>query len=220
MARLARVVAPGIPHHVTQRGNRRQPTFFEDADYQLYLDLATEWCPYHGVQIWAYCLMPNHVHLVAVPETEQGLSKAIGEIHRRYTRAINFRMGWRGHLWQGRFQSSPMDESYLVAAVRYIELNAVRAKIVSNPQEYRWSSTRHHIGLHNDPLVTNSPMRQLIANWHDLLSTPDDNGRETHIQCAQRTGRPLGSPSFVANLEGQLDRRLQKGKPGPKSKIK
>lgn len=220
MARLARVVAPGIPHHVTQRGNRRQPTFFEDADYQLYLDLATEWCPYHGVQIWAYCLMPNHVHLVAVPETEQGLSKAIGEIHRRYTRAINFRMGWRGHLWQGRFHSSPMDEDYLVATARYVELNPVQAKIVGSPQEYRWSSARHHLGLHVDPLVANSPMGNLVKDWQGFLSVLDDEQSPGQIRRAQRTGRPLGSPTFVDHLETALGRRLQKGRPGPKAEVK
>ena len=97
MARMARVIAPGYPHHITQRGNRRQPTFFQDTDYQLYLELAVEWCQKRGVQIWAYCLMPNHVHLIAVPSDAQSLANAISEVHRRYTRAINFRMGWRGH---------------------------------------------------------------------------------------------------------------------------
>lgn len=220
MARLARVVAPGIPHHVTQRGNRRQPTFFEDADYQLYLDLATEWCPYHGVQIWAYCLMPNHVHLVAVPETEQGLSKAIGEIHRRYTRAINFRMGWRGHLWQGRFHSAPMDEGYLLSAVRYIELNPVRARIVKAPQDYRWSSACHHLGMKDEPLVVTSPVKELVADWREFLHGADADQRVTSIRRALRSGRPLGSTDFVVCLEKTLGRKLRKGKPGPKSPIK
>jgi putative transposase len=103
MARIAREVAPGMPHHVTQRGNRRLQTFFNDVDYQAYLELMSEWCARYKVQIWAYCLIPNHVHLIAVPETKEGLNLAIGEAHRRYTRRINFREGWRGHLWQGRF---------------------------------------------------------------------------------------------------------------------
>lgn len=111
MARIARVVAPGLPHHITQRGNRRQQTFFEDADYQLYLELMAEWCVRCGVAIWAYCLMPNHVHLVAVPQDPEGLRRAIGEAHRRYTRHVNFRQQWRGHLWQDRFASFPLDES-------------------------------------------------------------------------------------------------------------
>ena len=113
MARIARVIAPGYPHHITQRGNRRQQTFFCDNDYKTYKDLMSEWCKKHKVEIWAYCLMPNHVYMVVVPESEEGLRTAIGEAHRRYTRYVNFREGWRGHLWQGRFASFPMDESYL-----------------------------------------------------------------------------------------------------------
>ena len=109
MARMARAVAPGV----TQRGNRRQQTFFNDEDYQSYLELMAQWCEKYKVEIWSYCLMPNHVHLIAVPETKDGLKLAIGEAHRRYTRRINFREGWRGHLWQGRFSSFMMDERYL-----------------------------------------------------------------------------------------------------------
>ncbi|MDD9877448.1 MAG: transposase [Magnetovibrio sp.] len=104
------MVVPGLPHHVTQRGNRRQKTFFRDDDYRVYLDLMREWCGRHGVRVWAYCLMSNHVHLVCVPETADALACAIGAAHRRYTRHVNFREGWRGYLWQGRFASFPMDE--------------------------------------------------------------------------------------------------------------
>ena len=118
MARLARVVAPGLPHHVTQRGNRRQETFFCEADYEDYIRLMSEWCSRWDVDVWAYCLMPNHVHMIVVPQSEEGLRRAIGEAHRRYTRRINFREGWRGHLWQGRLASYPLDERYLLAATR------------------------------------------------------------------------------------------------------
>ena len=123
MARIARIVVPRYPHHITQRGNRRQKTFFCDEDYRRYIDLMAEWCNRCGVAVWAYCLMPNHTHLIAVPQTEEGLRKAVGEAHRRYSRMINFREGWRGYLWQGRFSSFVMDERYLLTAVRYIELN-------------------------------------------------------------------------------------------------
>jgi len=115
MARIARAVAPGIPHHVTQRGNRRQQTFFNDQDYQSYLELMSQWCMEFQVETWAYCLMPNHVHLIVVPEIKAGLALAIGEAHRRYTKRINFREGWRGHLWQGRLSSFIMEEGYLLA---------------------------------------------------------------------------------------------------------
>ena len=119
MVRLARLVIPGLPHHVTQRGNRRQPTFFNDGDYAAYLELMADWCREQGVEIWSYCLMPNHVHLIAVPKTADGFRRAIGEAHRRYTRRINFREQWRGYLWQGRFASFLVDEPHLLAAARY-----------------------------------------------------------------------------------------------------
>jgi putative transposase len=126
MARLARAVAAGVPHHVTQRGNRRQPTFFGEGDYALYRDLLATWCRAHGVVVWAWCLMPNHVHLVLVPAASDGLRKALGEAHRRYTRTVNRRQGWTGHLWQGRFASCALDPPHLLAAVRYVELNPAR----------------------------------------------------------------------------------------------
>jgi putative transposase len=154
MARIARVVAPGMPHHVTQRGNRRQQTFFNDDDYRSYQALMSEWCDAHNVEIWAYCLMPNHIHLIAVPKAKDSLKLAIGEAHRRYTRRINFREGWRGHLWQGRFSSFIMDEGYLLACTRYIELNPVRAGLAKKPEDWPWSSALPHILGENDTLVT------------------------------------------------------------------
>ena len=140
MARMARTVAPGYPHHVIQRGNRRQQTFFNDDDYQAYLELMSHWCGMHKVQIWAYCLMPNHIHLIAVPETKDGLNLAIGEAHRRYTRRVNFREGWRGHLWQGRFSSFMMQQSYLLACTKNIELEPVWAGLVQMPEHWPWNS--------------------------------------------------------------------------------
>ena len=127
MSRIARVIAPGYPHHLTQRGNRRLPTFFCDDDYHEYLALMAERCDECDVAVWAYCLLPNHVHLIAVPAEADSLRRAVGEAHRRYTRYVNFREGWRGHLWQGRFASFVMDERYLLAAARYVEMNPVRA---------------------------------------------------------------------------------------------
>ena len=169
MARIARIVAPGIPHHITQRGNRRQPTFFCDDDYEAYIDLMAEWCYRCKVKVWVYCLMSNHIHLIVVPESEDGLRRAIGEAHRRYTRVINFRENWRGHLWQGRFASFPMDESYLLASTRYVELNPVRAGLVQKPEAYRWSSALAHINGHNDRLVEISPLVELVCDWRSLL---------------------------------------------------
>ncbi len=140
MARSARVVIPGLPHHITQRGNRRQQTFFNEGDYAAYLELMTEWCRDQEVEIWSYCLMPNHTHSIAIPSSEDGLRWAIGETHRRYTRRISFREKWRGYLWQARFASFVMDEPYLLAAARYVELNPVRARLVSKAEDWPWSS--------------------------------------------------------------------------------
>ena len=147
MPRTARLVVPGIPHHVTQRGNRRQPTFFRDEDYALYLRLLRHWTAQAGTRVWAWCLMPNHVHLILVPAHEYGLRAALGETHSRSTRHVNQREDWRGHLWQSRFASFPMDEEWLVACARYVELNPVRAGLAARPEDWRWSSARAHLVL-------------------------------------------------------------------------
>ncbi|MEW6617838.1 MAG: transposase [bacterium] len=140
MARIARVAVLGVPHHITQRGNRGQQVFFYREDYEYYIELRGEWCNRSGIEIWAYCLMPNHVHLIAVPKIEESFARGIGETHRRYSRMINLREGWRGYLWQGRFASFPMDGQHLLSAVRYVELNPVRVKMVESAWEYEWSS--------------------------------------------------------------------------------
>lgn len=218
MARIARVVASGYPHHITQRGNRRQQTFFCDEDYLAYIELMAEWCRAYHVEIWAWCLMPHHVHLVAVPHTEEALARAIGEAHRRYTRRINFREKWRGHLWQERFASFPMDEQYLLATVRYIEMNPVAAKLVQNPEDYRWSSAQAHLAGEDDALAHVSPLLALVSDWRSFLQlTPPDEIDVIHRH--ERTGRPLGEEGFLEKLEIALGRGLRPQKPGPK-KIK
>ena len=165
MPRLARLVVPDYPHHVTQRGARRQQTFFSSEDYRTYLSLLAEATLKSGVQVWAYCLMPNHVHLVVVPTTEDGLKNSFREVHRKYALKINRRSEWRGHLWQERYHSCVMDESHLLAAVRYIELNPVRAGICPEPEEWPWSSIHAHLGRKEDPVVTCEPMLDRIADW-------------------------------------------------------
>jgi len=168
---MARVVVPGLPHHVTQRGNRRPQPFFCDQAYAAYVELMAEWCAERGVEIWAYCLMPNHIHLVAVPRSEDGLRRAIGEAHRRYTRRINFRQKWRGYLWQGRFASFVMDEPYLLAAARYVELNPLRASLVADAAEWSWSSARAHLSGADDRLVGVGPMLAIVNDWRALLDS-------------------------------------------------
>ena len=217
MARMARAVAPGVPHHVTQRGNRRQQVFFYDGDYESYLGLMSESCQKHGVRILAYCLMPNHTHLIAVPKTQVGLARAIGEAHRRYTRMINFRENWRGYLWQGRFSSFPMDERHLLAAVRYVELNPVRAGLVRKAADYRWSSARAHIEGTDDVLVKSARMLEIVGeDWISFLSAEVRDEDIAALRRHERTGRPLGGKKFLRRLERKLGRILRRGKPGPK----
>ena len=216
MARLARVVVPGYPHHITQRGNRRQQTFFCQDDYLAYKALLAEWCRTYGVSILAYCLMPNHVHLVAVPRSADGLRRAIGETHRRYTRGVNFRQGWRGHLWQGRFASFVMDEYHLRAAVRYIERNPVRAGLVQSAWDWPWSSAAAHVAGADDELIRVEALRALVSDWRRYLSDGEDDRAGETLRRHEATGRPLGSEQFVARLEALLARPLRPGKPGPK----
>jgi putative transposase len=220
MARLARVVIPGMPHHITQRGNRRQTTFFADDDYEAYRELMGQWCREQGVEIWAYCLMTNHVHLIAVPGSEDGLRRAIGEAHRRYTRRVNFREGWRGHLWQGRFASFVMDEPYLLAAARYVELNPVRAGLTDAPSEYRWSSARAHLKGRDDGLVTVSPLLQMVTSWRRLLNSAATEEEMAQFREHERTGRVLGDDKFQERFEKKLGRILRRQKPGPKTAAK
>jgi putative transposase len=219
MPRIARIIAPGYPHHVTQRGNRRQQTFFSEDDYQSYIELMAQWCGQHGVSIWAYCLMPNHVHLIAVPQEKDSLHLAIGEAHRRYTRRINFREGWRGHLWQGRFSSYVMDEKYLLACARYVENNPVRANLSDRAEKWRWSSAAAHVSGTDDRLVTVNPLLRLVKKkWSEFLHSHVSEDERNHLLKHERTGRPLCEPSFLERLEVFLDRPLKPQKPGRKPK--
>ena len=216
MARLARVVVEGVAHHVTQRGNRRQPVFFSDDDYRAYRRLLAEGCAAAGVAVWAYCLMPNHVHLVLVPSSADGLRAALGETHRRYTRMVNLREGWRGYLWQGRFASVAMDEPHLLAAARYVELNPVRARLVKRPEQWPWSSARAHLAGRDDALVSAAPLLERASDWPAFLGQGLGEDEHGALQRGERTGRPLGSQAFVAALERDLGRPLARRKPGRK----
>lgn len=212
---MARVVVPGVPHHVTQRGNRRQPTFFKETDYAYYKTLLAEWCASRGVEVWAYCLMPNHVHLIAIPSTEGALRAAIGEAHRRYTVVVNEREGWRGCLWQGRFASFPMAPGHLYNGVRYIELNPVRAGLVARPEDWRHSSVRAHLAGRGDGLIEPSALLERFGDWGKFLSADLSRDSVDEIRLHERTGRPLGDGGFVERLEMRVGRRLRHRKPGP-----
>lgn len=192
MPRPPRLTLPGLPHHVTQRGNRRQQTFFSAADYARYLALLGHSCRAHGTAIWAWCLMPNHVHLILVPSREEGLSEVLAPTHRRYSWEVNQREGWSGHLWQARFASFPLDEAHLYACLRYIELNPVRARLVDRPEAWPWSSARGHLGLAADPLVDPAPARDRIDDWRAFLDEGLEPVAHANLRAAERSGRLLG----------------------------
>jgi len=150
MPRVARTVFADLPHHITQRGNRRETVFFNDEDRICYLSWLKEYSDKHNIEILAYCLMTNHVHLVVVPFTEESLQRVLRPLHMRYAQRINREHGWDGHLWQGRFFSCPLDEIYMWAAVRYVERNPVRAGLVRRAEDYDWSSAAGHCSLKED----------------------------------------------------------------------
>lgn len=216
MPRIARVVLPKYPHHVTQRGSRRQETFFSDDDYRQYLKLVSEACQKHKTAVWAYCLMPNHVHLVMVPRKEDGLRASLAEAHRQYARHINFRQDWRGHLWQERFHSCPMDETHLLSAVRYVEQNPVKAGLVRRPADWPWSSARAHLEGRDDELVRVRPMLNIVGDWANYLSEKNPAEEESRLERHARTGRPLGDAKFLKRAERLTGRQLKPGKSGPK----
>ena len=219
MARIARVVVPGLPHHITQRGNRREPLFFEADDYRFYRRLIATAARRARATVWAYCLMPNHVHLIVTPTDEDGLRATFGEAHRRYTGAINARIHWTGHLFQGRFGAVVMDEPHLLAAARYIALNPVVAGLVSRAEDWPRSSARADLAGKDDELATVAPLRALIPDFAGLLAMPADAVMAARIERVPTIGRPLGAPEWIPMLKRRLGRPLAPGKPGPKPRL-
>jgi len=209
MPRMARIVVPNSPHHVTQRGNRRQLTFFCDADYRAYLRIAAEVFAEANVEVWAYCLMPNHVHLIATPREAGDLARAVGKTHLLYTQRINRRQEWTGLLWQGRFASSPMDDGYLRSCVGYVGLNPVRAGLVTRARDWPWSSVRAHLGEGSETLLTPDPVwEQVGEDIATMFDEPLDDRLCEAVRTAARTGRPLGARAWVEALEQKTGRVL------------
>lgn len=216
MARLPRIVIPGLPHHVTQRGNGRQQTFFEEGDYALYLDLLAQAAERARVEIWAYCLMPNHVHIILTPSDEDGLWRTFGDTHRRYTGFINARRRTTGHLWQGRFGSVAMDEEHFVAALRYVALNPVRARLVKRPEDWRWSSTRALMAGADDHIVRVDPALERVGDFATFLGEEFDEAMSyAALRKAESIGRPVGSAEWLEDMEARTGRKLAPQKRGP-----
>jgi putative transposase len=218
MARQARIVLKDTPHHITQRGNRGDPVFFEKSDFESYIDFLAEECASAGVAIWAWCLMPNQIQLIAVPKKENALGRALGEAHRRYTRRINERNGWRGHLFQDRFFSYAMDETHLLNAARYIETAPVMMGLAPAPEAYLWSSAKAHVKGREDKLLASErPLLDHVPDWKSFLQDWPDEQDPRAIERHLQTGRPRGNDYFLDNVEAAVGRTVRPQKPGRRS---
>lgn len=218
MARLARIIIPGLPHHVTQRGNGRQQTFFEPGDYALYRNLLAKHCAEAGVEIWAWCLMPNHVHLILVPSDTDGIRRALSKVHRIYAGIIHARQQKSGHFWQGRFGSVALDEDYLLNAFLYVGLNPVRARLVKRAGDWPWASTRSYLDGRPDGVTTSAP---ILGRFPDMAALFDPSAKYDltafeRLRQAESIGRPLGGKAFLEGLEAQTGRTVQPAKRGPR----
>ncbi len=217
MARLARYVIPGIPHHVTQRGNGRQQTFFTAEDYAAYRDLLAVQCAAHGVAIWSWVLMPNHVHLVLVPDHVDALRGALSKVHRIYAGRIHAREKRTGHFWQGRFGCVAMDEPHLLAALRYVALNPVRAGMVTRANDWRWSSVHALLDPEcGDGMTDTRPVLDRVPNFAALLASGEDQELSDALRRSESVGRPLGTSAFLERVEAILGRDPTPQKRGPK----
>jgi putative transposase len=221
MVREARLVSPGFPHHVTQRGNRRQNVFFNDADRHHFLSLLARYIRRDHLDVWSYTLMTNHFHLIVAPETKEGLSAAMRDSLSDYALYFNKRYGYVGHLWQQRFYSSVLDSDHLWKAVRYVECNPVRARLVERAESYPWSSAAFHCGLRvTDPILTgDSPLIGAIPDWSAWLNQSEEPGEFDLLRRNTRTNRPTASREFQQMLERLHGRVILRKKRGRKSQF-
>jgi len=204
MPRIARIVIAGVPHHITQRGNNRQPIFLEETDYRQYLLLLNSQAARNGLEISGYCLMTNHVHLIATPEKEVSLAKAIGRVHFLYTQYFNRKYKRVGHLWQNRFFSCALDERHQYTALRYIERNPVRAHIVREAWEYDWSSAGAHTGDGDKTGLLDIRSWEAFwdyEEWRKMLTEGEDEEQRESVRRATRVGRPFADEEFLQAQE-------------------
>jgi putative transposase len=217
MPRANRIVIPDIPHHITQRGNRQQNIFFDDVDRGSYMRLLSEACLRTGTKCLAWCLMDNHIHLILVPPSEDGLRATLSSAHTSFTQRLNLRQGFSGHVFQGRFASYPMDMPHLMAAVRYIENNPVKAGLVVRAEEWRWSSARAHIHGVADGLTDWSGLEAHYRNWSRVLAEGWEQGDgDEAIEAAIASGIPIGNAEWLAGVRrdfGVLIKTNRRGRP-------
>lgn len=202
------------------RGHRRQRVFFGDEDRRLYLALLRKHGKEDGLEYWAYCLMDNHIHLIAVPQHPESFRRGLGVAQWKYSLLINLQHDWKGYLWQSRFKSYPLDDPHLLAAARYIELNPVRAKIVEVAQDYGWSSARFHLFGTSDPLVARGRLEELVGNWASFLAEGTSEVETRLLRKHADSGRPLGDDAFIERLEELTGRNLKIGRRGRPQRVK
>ena len=212
MPRSARIVVPDCPHHVTQRGNNRQDVFFVDSDRQVYLEYLLDACEMYGLRIDGYCLLTNHIHLIATPEYETSLGDAMKRTNQLYAQYVNRMHRRSGHLWQDRFFSCVLDQDHFQRALVYVERNPVRARLVRKAWRWRWSSAPAHCGMEKESdLLDIASWKKHIsfARWKRRLERPDDEKWISRLRLSTSRGRVLGSDAFIAKLERMLGRRIR-----------
>ncbi len=213
MPRNARCVLPGIAYHVTQRGSNRERVFFASSDYGTYLNLLREHLPASKTALLAYCLMPNHVHLIAVPEEDESLAVLLRRVHGRYAQYLNARRQRCGHLWQNRYFSCPLSERHLRAALRYVERNPLRGGLVKETQGYRWSSAEAHLTGNNPKGLLDMAFWEAfggVESWRELLAEPEEPVEVRLLRRCTYAGRPFGEEEFVKSLEERFQRRWRR----------
>ncbi len=199
---MKRTILAGLPHHVIQRGLHGRKTFLSNEDYGVYLEIMSDCTRRHGVEIWAYCLMPDHVHLIAIPNKKKSLSNCLRAAHGRYTKYINQRTNNSGQFWQGRYSSHLLDEQYLIACARYIEINPVKRDYVDQPEEWKWSSAIPHIMNSDDSLVHAKPLLERVnRDWKNFLGETRPEHEADLFYLHEKNGRPLGSEAFLDMVE-------------------
>jgi putative transposase len=216
-------VFPNVPHHVTQRGNHREQVFFANGDPEAYLALLHAYACRQHMDVVAYCLMPNHVHLVVVPSDTKGMHSALRAVHSQYAQRVNRMRSLTGHLWQGRYFSSPLDENYFLNAVRYVECNPVRAGLVARAENYAWSSAAAHCGIRHDPIIAKQsrwPALRGIADWSRWLCEGIPSVTQETLRLHGIRNLPCGASEFIAALGEAAGKDLTYRKRGGQAKMK
>jgi putative transposase len=216
MSELPRVVVPGLPHYIARLGNREQQTFFNQTDYHVYRCLQARHLREGGVKVLTCCLLPNRSDMIGIPSSQEGLVRAMTQIHQPYTWTVNRREGWVGVMWLRRFACIPLDEEHMKIAVRYILQGPLRAGLVGNPRDWPHSSARAHLERGGDLVASMGYLDGIIADWKEFLEEPVPSSKMVEIERHIRNGRPLGSDDFIRRLEDRLGRRLRPRKRGPK----